>query len=49
MLLVAGIFIVLEAIASVAFSKDQRSVSTIGRALRILVGTFLIFPIHKGA
>lgn len=37
-----GFFLIGESIASIVASQDQRSVSTLGRELRIIIGIYLL-------
>lgn len=37
-----GLFLIVEAIASIYYSKDIRVASTIGRLIRFVIGTYMV-------
>lgn len=41
-ILVVGVFIIIEAIASIVLSQDQMWYSTCGRILRVVAGALLL-------
>lgn len=41
--IIAGIFLIVEAVASIIYSQDQRGISQTGRVVRIAIGAMLIF------